>query len=229
MRLLVVEDSEKIRRAVASGLRSAGYAVDEVSDGLRGLIHLRTTEYDVAILDIMLPGLGGLDLLREARAKGVTTAILMLTAKDTVDDRVRGLRAGADDYLIKPFAFDELLARVDAMVRRRHARPLTSLRVGDLEIDTAAKTVARAGRAISLSRREYAIMEYLALRAGEVVSRAELEEHVYDDRSQVLSNAIDSAVSILRKKLNGTGLPDVIRTRRGLGYVLALGGDDVDS
>jgi DNA-binding response OmpR family regulator len=227
MRVLVVEDSEKIRRAVALGLRDAGYAVDEVADGQRGLIHLRTTEYDVAILDIMLPGLDGLSVLREARAKGVTTAVLMLTARDGVDDRVAGLRSGADDYLIKPFAFEELLARVEAMVRRRHGAPASVIRIADLTLDTAAKSVMREGQPISLSRREFAILEYLVLRVGKLVTRAELEEHIYDDRSQVLSNAIDSAISLLRRKLNADGRPDLIQTARGRGYVLNAGNIDV--
>jgi DNA-binding response OmpR family regulator len=229
MRLLVVEDSEKIRRAVVLGLRDAGYAVDEVADGQRGLIHLRTTEYDVAILDIMLPGLDGLSVLREARAKGVTTAVLMLTAKDGVDDRVRGLRTGADDYLVKPFAFEELLARVEAMVRRRHGASASVVWVADLAVDTTAKSVTRAGVTIALNRREYVILEYLALRAGKLVTRSELEEHVYDDRSQVMSNAIDSAMSILRRKLNAGGRPDLIQTSRGRGYVLSGEAGDVDS
>ncbi|MCX5688390.1 MAG: response regulator transcription factor [Planctomycetota bacterium] len=227
MRVLVVEDSEKIRRAVTLGLRDAGYAVDEVADGQRGLIHLRTTEYDVAILDIMLPGLDGLSVLREARAKGVTTAVLMLTARDGVDDRVAGLRTGADDYLIKPFAFEELLARVEAMVRRRHGTPTNVIRIADLTLDTAAKSVTRQGRPITLSRRKFAILEYLALRVGKLVTRAELEEHVYDDRSQVLSNAIDSAISLLRRKLNADGRPDLIQTARGRGYTLIGGSPDV--
>ena len=229
MRLLIVEDSDRLRESLATGLRAAGYAVDAVSDGRAGLLHLRTTEYDAAVLDLSLPELDGLSVLREARAKGVQTAVLILTARDQIDDRVRGLRAGADDYLVKPFAYDELLARVEALLRRRHQRSSPLLTVADLRIDTRTKGVTRAARDVPLTKREYTLLEYLAFRAGVPVSRSELEEHLYDDRSQVQSNAIDSTVSLLRQKLNAGGLDNLIHTKRGFGYVLAPPGSPSDS
>jgi DNA-binding response OmpR family regulator len=221
MRVLIVEDSDRIRESLAAGLRTAGYSVDTVADGKRGLIHLRTTEYDVAVLDLGLPEMDGLTVLREARAKGVQTSVLILTARDGVDDKVRGLRTGADDFLIKPFSFDELLARIEALVRRRHKQASPILSVADLRIDTVTKSVTRQEQAIELTRREYSILECLAYRAGVPISRAELEETVYDDRSAVQSNAIDSAISLLRSKLNVGGRENLVHTKRGFGYVLA--------
>lgn len=220
LRILVADDSVRIREAVATGLRRNGYAVDTVGDGKQALIHARTTEYDVIVLDIMMPEVDGLEALRTARGAGVETPVLLLTARDTVADRVVGLQAGADDYLVKPFAFEELVARVQALIRRRHWLRRSVIRVGDLEVDTSRKTVSRAGRDVALKPREYAVLEYLAHRVGQPVSRSELEEHVYDEQSQVNSNAIDSAICLLRAKLeDGSGKP-IIHTRRGLGYVL---------
>jgi len=220
MRILIVEDSAVLRDSLAQGLREAGYAVDAVADGKRGLIHAQTTEYDVIVLDWMLPELDGLTALSRMREKGVGSAVIMLTAKDTLDDKVLGLTRGADDYLVKPFAFKELLARVRALGRRRHGQPAPVIRVGPLSIDSSAKTVAVGEKSLNLAPREYALLEYLALRAGKPVSRAELEEHLYDDRSQVLSNAIDATVYSLRGTLDGAGCPPVIQTRRKVGYVL---------
>ncbi len=221
MRVLVVEDSARIREAVEQGLRRRGYAVDAVADGKQGLIHARTTEYDVIILDIMLPEINGIDCLRMAREHGVESAVLLLTARDSVEDRVHGLQCGADDYLVKPFAFDELVARVQALARRRHSARKPMIRIGDLEIDLAAKVVRRAGDRIDLSSREYAILEYLAHRTPNPISRAELEEHVYDQHSQVRSNAIDAAICIIRGKLDVGSRRPLIHTRRGIGYALA--------
>jgi DNA-binding response OmpR family regulator len=219
--VLVVEDSVRIREALTTGLRRCGFAVDAVGDGKQGWIHARTTEYDTIILDIMLPEMDGLEALRLARGAGVDTPVLLLTARDTIEDRVRGLQAGADDYLVKPFAFEELAARVQALVRRRHWLRRSTITVGDLELDTTRRVVTRAGSEVTLKPREYAVLEYLAYRAGQPVSRADLEEHVYDEQSQVNSNAIDSAICLLRAKLdNGTGRP-LIHTRRGMGYVLS--------
>jgi two-component system copper resistance phosphate regulon response regulator CusR len=221
VRLLVAEDSTRIREALVTGLRRAGYAVDAVPDGKSAWIHARTTDYDAVILDIMLPELDGLEVLRQARQAGVDVPVLLLTARDTVDDRVTGLRAGADDYLIKPFAFEELVARVQALIRRRHAIRQTVVRVDDLEIDSARKQVSRGGAEVALKPREYAILEYLAHRVDRPVSRLELEEHVYDQDSQVHSNAIDSAICSLRAKLDLPGTRPLIHTRRGVGYVLS--------
>lgn len=225
MRVLVVEDSQKIRHALVLALRQEGYAVDEVPDGRRGLIHLLTTQYDAAILDLMLPELDGMSVLREARDKGVKTPVLILTARDTVGDRVGGLRGGADDYLVKPFAIEELLARVATLVRRMHGQSTPKIVIGDLTVDTGSRSVTRAGVPIVLSRREYVIIEYLAMRRGQLVERRELEEHVYDDASQVFSNAIDSAISILRRKIRRDGGAELIQTRRGQGYILSEGAD----
>lgn len=235
MRVLIVEDSPVLRDSLAQGLREAGYAVDAVADGKRGLIHAQTTDYDVIVLDWMLPEMDGLTVLGRIREKRIPAAVLMLTAKDTLDDKVRGLTTGADDYLVKPFAFKELLARVQALTRRKHGERSPVLRIGTLTIDTSAKTAhitrSMPGRGavkvpVDLSPREYGLLAYLATHAGKPVSRAELEEHLYDDRSQVFSNAIDSAVAALRAKLTeagGAGCPELIHTRRKVGYVLKEG------
>ncbi|MFO0855965.1 MAG: response regulator transcription factor [Phycisphaerales bacterium] len=242
MRILIVEDSAVLRDSLAQGLREAGYAVDAVEGGKRGLIHAQTTDYDVIVLDWMLPEMDGLTVLARLRewtrvkkpAHG-GAAVLMLTAKDTLDDKVRGLTSGADDYLVKPFAFQELLARVQALTRRRHGARSPVLRIGPLTIDTSTKTAHMTRRSaggggvvvpVDLSPREYGLLEYLSAHAGKPVSRAELEEHLYDDRSQVFSNAIDSAVAALRAKLvaaGGPGCAELIHTRRKVGYVLKEG------
>lgn len=220
MRILVVEDSPSLQRSLGEGLRRSGYAVDVVSDGRQGMIHAQTSDYDVIVLDIMLPEINGLTVLRQLRAKGIRTHVLLLTARDAVDDRVLGLRSGADDYLGKPFALDELLARVQALARRAHGAGSPLVAIGELTIDTAAKTVAYEGRTVALAPREYALLEYLAHRRGKPVRRFELEEHLYDDLSRVNSNAVDVAVCALRARLEAAGCPPVIRTRRGFGYVL---------
>jgi DNA-binding response OmpR family regulator len=220
VRVLFVEDSERLQRSVGAGLRKSGYAVDVAGDGETGLWHARSHEYDVIILDLMLPALDGLSVLNAIREGGRDTHVLLLTAKDTVEDRVRGLRAGADDYLVKPFAFDELLARVEALTRRSHGRKNPSVSVGDLVIDTAARVVRRGERAIELSPREYALLEYLAARRGAVVSRTEIEAHIYDERAEPMSNVVDAAVYALRRKLDVPGRPSLIHTRRGMGYSL---------
>jgi DNA-binding response OmpR family regulator len=221
VRILVAEDSDRIRGALVTGLRREGYAVDAVADGKQAWIHSRTTEYDVIVLDIMLPEMDGWEVLKRAREEGVETPVLVLTALDAVDNRVKGLQGGADDYLVKPFAFEELVARVQALVRRRHAIRQPVVKVDDLEIDSARKIVSRAGAEVPLKPREYAVLEYLAHRVDEPVSRMELEEHVYDQDSQVHSNAIDSAICSLRAKLDLPGTRPLIHTRRGVGYVLS--------
>ncbi|MGH7130383.1 MAG: response regulator transcription factor [Phycisphaerales bacterium] len=222
MRVLIVEDSAVLRDSLAQGLREAGFAVDAVADGKRGLIHAQTTDYDVVVLDWMLPVMDGLTVLSRLRAKRVDAAVLMLTARDALDDRVLGLTTGADDYLVKPFAFKELLARVTALGRRRHGERSPIIRIGPLTIDSSAKTARVGERKLSLAPREYSLLEYLALRQGKPVPRAELEEHLYDDRSQVLSNAIDAAVYSLRSTLEAAGCPALIHTRRKVGYVLSV-------
>ncbi len=217
MRALVVEDYQPVRVAVRDGLAENGYAVDVASNGEDGLWLAQQNPYDIVVLDVMLPVLDGLEVLRRLRAAGNKVAVLLLTAKDTVEDRVTGLDTGADDYLVKPFAFAELLARVRSLVRRRYEVKDPLLRVDDLEIDTVKRMVKRGDATIPLSPREYALLEYLAMRAGELVTRTDIWEHVYDFRSDAQSNVVDVYVSYLRKKL---GPPPLIHTRRGHGYVL---------
>lgn len=222
MRVLLIEDSERLQRAVATGLRKSGYAVDVAGEGNHGLWSAESHSYDVIILDIMLPGIDGLTLLQALRGKGNESQILILTAKDTVEDRVRGLRMGADDYLIKPFAFDELLARIDALTRRRHGVKTPMIAVGDLQIDTTSRRVSRNGTNIDLPPREYALLEFLALSQGRVVSRTEVEAHIYDEHVEPLSNVVDAAIYALRKKIDPAGGPSLIQTRRGMGYCLSV-------
>ncbi len=219
MRALVVEDYAPIRDAVREGLVEAGYAVDVASNGEEGLWLAEQNPYDVVVLDVMLPKLDGHEVLRRLRRQGVKVAVLLLTAKDTVADRVTGLDLGADDYLVKPFAFEELLARVRALVRRRYDAKDPTIRIADLEVDTLARAVRRRSATITLSAREYGLLEYLALRAGQLVTRTEIWEHVYDFHSEAHSNVVDVYVGYLRKKL---GAPQLIHTRRGQGYVLGV-------
>ena len=220
MRLLVVEDSQRLLKYLTTGLRRAGYAIDTAQDGEEGLWLAESNEYDAIVLDIMLPKIDGLGVLTRLRANGSDTHILLLTAMDTVDDRVRGLDSGADDYLVKPFAFDELLARIQALVRRKYKTKSTHLKIGPLEIDTSHRKVLKGDEELSLKPREYALLEYLALRRGEVVARAEIEHHIYDDRAEPMSNVVNSAISILRKTIDSPGKESLIETRRGMGYVL---------
>ncbi len=217
MRVLFVEDSDSLRRSVGRALRHAGYAVDVAADGEEGFAAVGLNGYDVLVLDIMLPKLDGLALLRQMRAAGNKTHVLLLTARDTVADRVEGLRQGADDYLVKPFALDELLARVAALCRRAYGSKASALRIGPLELDFAARRVLRDSTSIDLTAREWRLLEYLARRLGEVVPRAEIEAHIYDELVEPMSNVVDAAIYALRRKIGA----ELIRTRRGLGYVLA--------
>jgi DNA-binding response OmpR family regulator len=220
MKVLLVEDSARLQMSVGRALRKAGYAVDVIGDGEEGLWQAESNNYDVIVLDIMLPKLDGLSLLQRLRQKGRETHVLLLTARDTVEDRVQGLQRGADDYLVKPFALEELLARVEALCRRAYGSKQTRLVIADLEIDTVAKEVFRASRPIRLKPREYLLLEYLARRAGEVVTREEIEAHLYDDSVDPMSNVVESAVCSLRKKINAPNPSPLIHTRHGLGYVL---------
>ena len=220
MRVLIVEDYEPVRDAVAVGLREAGFAVDAAADGEDGLWYATSNEYDVIVLDLMLPKVDGLCILSRLREGKHHARILILSARDTVDDRVKGLNLGADDYLIKPFAFDELLARVRALVRRKYDAANPLVQVADLEIDTTGKTVRRAGQEIALTRREYNLLLYLTLRAGEVVSRMEIWDNVYEFHSDADSNVVDVYIGRLRKKLERPPWTVLIHTRRGYGYVL---------
>lgn len=218
MRVLLIEDSPRLQDAVGRGLRCAGYVVDVTGDGKEGLWLAQSNDYDAIILDLMLPGLDGLTLLRRLRAGKHEAPVLILTAKDTVEDRVRGLEQGADDYLIKPFAFAELLARVQTLCRRRYGRKNTPLVIGGLHIDSVTRTVKHGKRIIDLTPREFSLLEYLALRRGEVVCRTDIEQHLYGENADLMSNTVDSAICTLRRKL-GTTAP-LIQTRRAQGYVL---------
>ena len=219
MRILLVEDSEMLANTLRSGLRRLGHAVDVVGDGTRGLSYARLNPYDLLVLDRMLPGLDGLSLLKSYRNDGRTTPVLFLTAMSDVPERVEGLRAGADDYLIKPFAFEEFVARVEALGKRRRQHGDPCMRFGSLEIDTSARDVRWQGRSLDLPAREYALLTFLAERAGAAVSRIEIEDHLYDESTLPLSNAVASAISSLRSRLERAGVPGVIRTKRGLGYL----------
>ncbi len=220
MRVLLVEDSVRLQRSLGTALRKSGYAVDVAADGEAGLWQAQSNDFDVIILDLMLPKRDGLSVLAELRRQGKSTHVLLLTARDTVADRVQGLQTGADDYLVKPFALEELLARVQALCRRAYGSKQSRVAIADLEIDTLARTARRAGQAIVLTAREYHLLEYLARRRGQVVSRSEIEEHIYDDQVDPMSNVVDSAICSLRKKLGAASDAPLIRTRRGLGYVL---------
>ena len=220
MRLLVVEDYAILRESLAKGLRDLGYAVDATGNGTEGLWFAENHAYDVLILDLMLPGLGGHDILKKLRAAGNSVRVLVLTARDTIADRVTGLDLGADDYLAKPFAFDELAARLRALVRRRYERSDPIIRVADLEVDTLRRAVRRDGRSITLSAREYALLEYLASRLGHVVTRTEIHEHLYDAAEESWSNVLDVYISHLRRKIDHGFAQKLIHTRRGQGYLL---------
>lgn len=215
MRILVVEDEPRLQHNLAKALREEGYAVDTASDGDDGLFKAETYNYDAVILDVMLPQLDGWQVLEKLRAQK-KTPVLMLTARDGPKDRVRGLDSGADDYLVKPFDLDELLARVRALIRRAAGQPKSNLELGDVVIDTRARTVTRAGQPVTLTAREYAILEYLALHRGKVVSRSDLYEHLFDESDDTLSNLVDVHIFSIRKKL-GT---ELITTRRGQGYCI---------
>ncbi len=224
MRLLVIEDYGPVRKAVTQALEEQGYAVDAAETGTDGLGLARDHSYDVIVLDLMLPGVDGLAILRSLREGGSKAGVLVLTARDTLADRVSGLDAGADDYLVKPFELAELLARVKSLLRRCYSAPNPTIKIGDLEVDTVRRDVRRFGEVITLSSREYALLEYLAHRAGELVSRTDIWEHVYDLRSDARSNVVDVYVGYLRKKLEREGSERLIHTRRGQGYMLGPGG-----
>ncbi len=226
MRLLLVEDYSVLRDSLRNGLTSVGYVVDATDNGEEGLWYALRNPYDLLLIDIMVPGLNGLELVRRVRAEGKDVPVLILTARDGVEDRVEGLDIGADDYLVKPFAVTELLARIRALVRRHHRAPNPLLQVEDLEIDTAGRMVRRAGVEIVLTPREFALLEYLAMRPGAVVTRAELREQLYEFASDPDSNALDVFVSRLRRKLSRPGLPTLIQTRRGHGYLLGAPGPE---
>jgi two-component system copper resistance phosphate regulon response regulator CusR len=227
MRILLVEDEPDAARMIAKGLREQAHAVDVAADGEAACYQASITDYDAIVLDVLLPLKDGLAVCRELRGLGPAVPILMLTARDSVEARIDGLDSGADDYLTKPFAFGELLARLRAL-ERRGGRPLLPdrIRVGGIELDTRAHRVTKHGREVSLTAREYALLEYLARRPGEVVGREEISEHVWDDHYEPFSNVIEVYVRRLRRKLDDPGAESLIRTRRGEGYELRLLADD---
>jgi DNA-binding response OmpR family regulator len=221
MRILLVEDDLRIANFVSKGLRENAYAVDTAADGLEALYQAAINEYDLIILDVMLPQKNGFEVCRELREKSVTTPVLMLTARDAVEDRVAGLDFGADDYLTKPFAFDELLARLRALLRRNTELRPPKIIIHDLAIDTAAQRVWRGGNEISLTTKEYALLEYLARASGRVVGRGEIAEHVWDENFDAFSNLIEVYVKRLRSKMDEGFAVQLIHTRRGAGYLLS--------
>jgi two-component system OmpR family response regulator len=220
MRLLIAEDDEKVSRALARGLRGEGYAVDVAPTGDDALLQARVYDYDAVILDVMLPGVNGVEVCRTLRDEGRWSPVLMLTARDGVGDRISGLDSGADDYLVKPFDFGELVARVRALLRRGAPERPAVLTAGDLELDPAARSVARAGRPVELTAREFAVLEFLVRRAGEVVTRTELLDHVWDCNYEGSTNIVDVYVGYLRRKLEAPSGRPLIRTVRGAGYVV---------
>jgi two-component system OmpR family response regulator len=215
MRILIVEDEPDLLRALAQALREEGYAVDTATDGDDGLFKAENWEYDTVVLDIMLPKLDGWEVLRRLR-KTKKTPVLMLTARDQTRDRVRGLDSGADDYLVKPFDLAELLARLRALIRRSANQTHAAIAIGDVIIDTSGRNISRAGESVALTAREYALVEYLALHRGQVITRTVLYEHLFDENDSTLSNLLDVHVSNVRKKLGH----DFIATRRGHGYCI---------
>ena len=223
-----MEDETRVAGFVAKGLREHSYAVDVAADGDAALYQAAVSQYDLVVLDVMLPGKNGHAVCRELRAAGFRAPILMLTARDAIDDRVAGLDAGADDYLVKPFDFKELLARLRALSRRSGIPRPEILQVADLTLNTASHAVSRGGRAISLTAKEYALLEFLLLHQDRVVGREAISQHVWDESFDAFTNVIDVYVKRLRAKLDMSGAPRLIHTRRGEGYILSAesqGGD----
>src|ERR1044071_9924889 len=223
MRVLVVEDDKKIASFVVKGLKEAGFAVDHADNGSDGLERARHHSYDAAVIDVMLPKLDGLSLIERLRTEKITTPVLILSAKRTVDDRVKGLQTGGDDYLTKPFSFSELVARVQALIRRASLEPEpTRLESGELSLDLLKREVARAGRRLDLQPREFALLEYLMRNAGRVVSKTMIIEHVWGYDFDPLTNVVDVLVSRLRQKIDREFEKKLIQTYRGVGYALKV-------
>ncbi len=220
MRILLVEDDKKVASFIRKGLEEEGYAVDVAADGEAGLFMGLDRVHDLIILDVMLPKKPGFQVLRELRQGSVATPVLLLTARDTVEDKVQGLDAGADDYLTKPFAFAELLARVRALLRRRAEARAPTLQIGDLVLDPATRSVARGGEPITLTNREFALLEYFLRNPGRVLTRAMIADHVWDYNFDTGTNVIDVYVNYLRKKVDAGREPKLLHTVRGAGYVL---------
>jgi DNA-binding response OmpR family regulator len=219
--ILLTEDEPQAAQVLAKGLQEQGYSVDVAANGEDALLKARANRYDLIILDIILPGRDGFSVCRELRESGFTIPILMLTARDTVDDRITGRDHGADDYITKPFEYGELLARIRALLRRGASSYLEEVRVGDLRIELRTHRVTRAGNMVELSAKEYAVLEYMALRAGELVTREDLSEHVWDENFNAFTNLVEVYMLRLRRKIDSGHETKLIRTRRGEGYVLS--------
>jgi two-component system copper resistance phosphate regulon response regulator CusR len=220
MRILIVEDEPRMANVIAKGLREQSYAVDVAEDGEAGLYQTSINDYDLIVLDVLLPHRDGYEVCRELRTRGDATPILMLTARATVDDRLTGFEAGADDYLTKPFSFRELLARIHALLRRDSKLRPDVLEIEDLIVDSASHRVSRASHHVELTAKEYALLEYLARHAGQLVSRAEIAAHVWDQTFDPFSNTIEVYMNRLRKKIDGNHSLKLLHTRRGEGYIL---------
>ena len=220
MRILLAEDDQRITNFIARGLRENAYAVDTVNNGEDALYQISINNYDVIILDVMIPQKDGLEVCRELRKNGNKIPVLMLTARDAIEDKINGLDSGADDYLTKPFAFEELLARIRALLRRSGEIRPPKIIISDLEIDTTAQKVRRGGNEISLTTKEYTLLEYLAREKGKVVGRAEIAEHVWDENFDVFSNLIEVYIKRLRTKIDENFDKQLIHTKRGAGYIL---------
>lgn len=220
MRILVIEDEKKITDFIKRGLKEEGYAIDVAYDGEVGHFLAKTNKYDLIILDLMLPKIDGLTLCKRLKEEGVASPIVMLTAKDTVKDKVTGLDSGADDYLTKPFAFEELLARIRAILRKKDTKSLTKLQVDDLVLDLVTHKVMRAGKEMILTAKEYALLEYLMRNAGAVITRTMISEHVWDINFDTFTNVIDVYINYLRNKIDADFEKKLIHTIRGRGYTL---------
>ncbi|HEX8522612.1 MAG TPA: response regulator [Tepidisphaeraceae bacterium] len=221
MRILVVEDHPLLGQSITDGLREEGYAVDHVTDGGDALHLAQARPYDGIVLDVLLPQVDGWTVLQTLRRKSIDTPVLCLTALGSVEDRVRGLQLGSDDYLVKPFAWTEFLARVQAIIRRGHSKSSPLITVGDLEVDTAKKGVRRAGKRIELTAREYTLLEFLAHRCDQVVSRQEICDHLYDQNEVTTTNVVDVYIRYLRLKIDEPFDSKLIHTHRGQGYMLS--------
>lgn len=223
---MIVEDERDAAMMLARGLREASFAVDLAFDGISAIEKVHANTYDAVILDLMLPGKDGLEVCREIRLTGIPVPILMLTAQGAIKDRIVGLDSGADDYMSKPFDLGELTARIRALLRRTPAVQQETIQIADLVIDTRTRTVKRADRALELTSKEYALLEYLARRGGDVVGRAEISEHVWDESYDAFSNLIEVYIQRLRRKVDFSGVPRLIHTRRGEGYQLVCMEDE---
>ena len=220
MKVLIIEDSERLGRALQEGLRRSGFVVDLAADGHTGLAFAEINDYDLIVLDLMLPKLDGISLLKRLRSQGDHTPVLILSAKDQIQDRVNGLEYGADDYLVKPFAFEELVARIKVLVRRRHDVKQVEIEIDGVTINTAKRNAVVDGAELSLTRAEYSLLEYLALRRGIVISKGQLRDQLYDSDAETESNVVEVLVSNIRRKIREGGASDCIKTKRGFGYYI---------